>query len=111
MCEVTAVLNFDSLLKVCLGDEPLAYELLDIYRGDAPAQWKLLETAIATGSAAEAFQKIHRLKGTLASLCADAAAEACAELEKHAAAGRPLVLEPLRAELKRLDDEIARRFA
>lgn len=108
---MTAVLNFDSLVKVCLGDEPLAYELIEIYRVDGPAQWNLLEAAIASGNPAEIFQKIHRLKGTLASLCAESAAAACSALEKQAAAGQPLDLSAFRRELTALDEEIARILA
>ncbi len=107
---MTAVLNDDSLLRVCLGDEALALELLGLYRGDAPSQWRMLEQAVAAGNPAEVFEKIHRIKGTLSSLCAEEAAMACAELERQAAAGRALSLVELRAAVLRLDAEISRRL-
>ncbi len=111
-----AVLNFESLLRACQDDAPLAIELLAIellaiFRADAPNQWGLLESAVASGNPAETFDKVHRIKGALASLCAEEAALACAELEKQAAAGRALSLVELRAALQRLDSEIARRLS
>ena len=71
----------DELLERIDGDRAFLAELLELFRGDYPALMLAADHAIAARDAVALQRAAHTLKGTLANLSANSAADTAAELE------------------------------
>ena len=93
------------------GDAALLAEIAEIFRGDSPSLLESIESALSAGEFRPVGVAAHRLKGSLGTLGARAAAAAARKLEEAAATGDPRLTagawRDLRTELERLQPELA----
>jgi PAS domain S-box-containing protein len=83
------VLDLRRALDCAGGDRALLAEVARIFVREAPNQLERLARALAAGDARGIEREAHTLKGSLASLGANAARELASALEQDARAGRP----------------------
>ncbi len=79
--ELLPVVDFDSLLKRCLGNRELPKKLLTKFHARLPQELTQLAAAVTAGDCAQVSALAHRLKGAAANLSAEPLREAAAELE------------------------------
>jgi signal transduction histidine kinase/DNA-binding response OmpR family regulator/HPt (histidine-containing phosphotransfer) domain-containing protein len=79
--ELLPVVEFDSLLKRCLGNRELPKKLLTKFHARLPQELTQLAAAVTAGDCAQVSALAHRLKGAAANLSAEPLREAAAELE------------------------------
>jgi HPt (histidine-containing phosphotransfer) domain-containing protein len=110
-----AVLDPDRLLDALSGDVEAVRGVVELFatqRADLVAQ---LRDAIGRAALADVHHVAHSLKGALATLGADAAAEAALRLERSGRAGDLATVAPafaaLERELERLQPELDRLAA
>ena len=94
---------FGQTLEMVGGDMGFLNELVAAYRNDGVSRLTDMRTALAAANAEDLRRAAHTLKGSSASLGANALAEACREVELAAREGR---LEGLAAKV----DAIAAQF-
>ena len=82
-----AVFDERVLLNLLEGDRESAVEIADQYLADAPGQVARLRDAITAGDAVEARERAHALKGSSASVGAEAMRFCAADMEKKAVTG------------------------
>ena len=82
-----AVFDENVLLNLLEGDRESAVEIANQYLADAPGQVARLRDAIAAGDHVEARERAHALKGSSASVGAEAMRFCAADVEKKAVAG------------------------
>jgi HPt (histidine-containing phosphotransfer) domain-containing protein len=87
------------------GDQGLLAELLDLFRGDYPAQIRALKEAAKTGDSATLQRIGHALKGALSNLSATTACQLASELEILGKADAPAAAAD---KINRLEQEIHR---
>jgi two-component system, sensor histidine kinase and response regulator len=75
------VLDVESLLRRVDGDPALLVEIVGLYRGDSASLLKGIKNALATGSVLAMEPMAHRLRGSLVTLGAGAAAAVAQKLE------------------------------
>jgi signal transduction histidine kinase/DNA-binding response OmpR family regulator/HPt (histidine-containing phosphotransfer) domain-containing protein len=85
--ELLPVVDFDSLLKRCLGNRELPKKLLQKFHARLPQELTQLAAAVTAGDCAQVSAQAHRLKGAAANLSAEPLREAAAELESLGRAG------------------------
>ena len=100
-----APINRSELLQRCLGRESLAAKLLDKFSQQLPQQVQQITEAVRQGSAAQAAQLAHALKGAAANLAAEPVRQAAAELEGLLRAGK---LSQAAAPLAKVQQEVRR---
>jgi CheY-like chemotaxis protein/HPt (histidine-containing phosphotransfer) domain-containing protein len=76
-----AVVDFESLLKRCLGNKELPKKLLTKFHARLPEELRQINEAVAARDSAQISAMAHRLKGAAANLSAEPMREAAAELE------------------------------
>jgi CheY-like chemotaxis protein/HPt (histidine-containing phosphotransfer) domain-containing protein len=83
----SALIHYPSLLDGCMGDEALAWRLLQKFtaRIDNDVEW--LRRAVVAGDMAEVGRAAHKIKGSTASLAMRAIANLVAGLEEQAKGG------------------------
>ena len=79
--------NFDDTLQRVDGDLDLLAEIAGLFLSDAPAMLADVLAAVAAGDAQEVARTAHRLKGSLLTFGAPAAADAALRLETNGRAG------------------------
>jgi Amt family ammonium transporter len=79
--ELLPVVDFDSLLKRCLGNRELPKKLLTKFHARLPQELTQLAAAVTAGDCAQVSALAHRLKGAAANLSAEPLREAATELE------------------------------
>ena len=104
MPEVLDQASLDSLLKMVGGDADFVDELVDTFLADVPQQLAELRAAVASGTAADAVRPAHTLKGTAASIGAQAVEVVSRSIEEGARAGG---LEGLGAQVGELERALA----
>jgi Amt family ammonium transporter len=85
--ELPLVVDFDSLLKRCLGNRELPKKLLQKFHARLPQELTQIAAAVTAGDSAQVTALAHRLKGAAANLSAEPLREAAAELESLGRAG------------------------
>jgi signal transduction histidine kinase/DNA-binding response OmpR family regulator/HPt (histidine-containing phosphotransfer) domain-containing protein len=83
----TAVVDFDSLLKRCLGNRDLPKKLLVKFHARLPEEMNQLAAAVVAGDSAQVSSLAHRLKGAAANLSAEPLCRAATELESLGRSG------------------------
>ena len=81
------VVDFESLLKRCLGNRDLPKKLLAKFHARLPDELNQLAAAVAAGDSAQVASLAHRLKGAAANLSAEPLCEAATELESLGRSG------------------------
>jgi HPt (histidine-containing phosphotransfer) domain-containing protein len=83
----SALIHYPSLLDGCMGDESLAWRLLQKFttKIDNDVEW--LRRAVVAGDMAEVGRAAHKIKGSTASLAMRAIANLVAALEEQAKGG------------------------
>jgi len=97
-----AVVDFESLLKRCLGNRDLPKKLLAKFHARLPEELSQIASAVTAGDSALVASLAHRLKGAAANLSAEPLREVAAELE---ALGRGGDLEDAEAWVAQLESE------
>ncbi len=101
------VLDTQALLRRVDGDPALLTEIVGLYRGDSASLLTEIRDALASGAVESLERMAHRLKGSLATLGAEAAAEVARKLEQAARRADPAeaaaLFEALRQEMERLE--------
>ena len=95
-----AVVDFDSLLKRCLGNRDLPKKLLAKFHARLPDEIDQMAAAVAAGDGPLIASLAHRLKGAAANLSAEPLREAASELESIGRGGELKNAEIWLAELK-----------
>lgn len=90
----------ESLWRRVDHDRELLRELAEVFAEEAPQLLARIEEGIRRGSAAEAEQAVHKLKGSLLQFSAGTAAAAAQELERTAQSGSVARAEPLLTKLR-----------
>ena len=85
--ELPPVVEFNSLLKRCLGNRELPKKLLAKFHARLPQELTQIAAAVTAGDSAQVSALAHRLKGAAANLSAEPLREAAAELELLGRAG------------------------
>ncbi len=102
--------NLDEALQRVDGDRDLLAEIAGIFLSDSPAMVADVLAAVAAGDAAAVSRTAHRLKGSILTFGAPAAAAAALSLEKNGRAGDLTTaqadVERLAAEIDRLREEL-----
>jgi Amt family ammonium transporter len=83
----TPVVDFDSLLKRCLGNRDLPRKLLVKFHARLPEEMNQLAAAVVAGDSALVSSLAHRLKGAAANLSAEPLCRAATELESLGRSG------------------------
>jgi len=100
------ILDAEALLRRVDGDQALLTEIVALHRGDSSALLREILGAIASGAVPSVERLAHRLKGSLATLGAEVAADAAGRLEQAArsadAAEAGALVEALSREMERL---------
>jgi len=78
---LTPVVDFESLLKRCLGNRDLPKKLLEKFHARLPEEISQIASAVTAGDSALVSSLAHRLKGAAANLSAEPLREAATELE------------------------------
>jgi len=79
---LTAVVDFESLLKRCLGNRDLPKKLLAKFHARLPEELNQIASAVTAGDSALVASLAHRLKGAAANLSAEPLREVAAKLEE-----------------------------
>jgi HPt (histidine-containing phosphotransfer) domain-containing protein len=107
----TAVLDVPALLRRLGGNRALLAKVVEAFRTDCPRRMSELAAAAACQDWARLCREAHTLKGTLSTLCANAAYAAALRLEKLArdqsSAELAEALQALTAETDRLQPALA----
>jgi signal transduction histidine kinase/DNA-binding response OmpR family regulator/HPt (histidine-containing phosphotransfer) domain-containing protein len=98
----STVVDFESLLKRCLGNKELPKKLLTKFHARLPEELRQINAAVAARDSAQISALAHRLKGAAANLSAEPMREAAGELE---AIGRSGDLTDAETWLARLNTE------
>jgi Amt family ammonium transporter len=85
--ELSPVVDFESLLKRCLGNKDLPRKLLQKFHARLPQELTQIAAAVTAGDCAQVSALAHRLKGAAANLSAESLREAAGELESLGRAG------------------------
>lgn len=101
-------IDFQSLLKRCLGKTNVAGTVLDLFEGQAEEQFRKLQQSIAQQQFDAVAGLAHALKGTAANVSADSVFRAASELEQLA---QRRDLEDADAKLRQLKAEVDRCIA
>jgi len=102
MAPTSTVLDFESLLKRCLGKRDLAEKLVAKLQSRLPEDLNEIEEVVEKGDAERLAALAHRLKGAAANLAADPLRHAAAALETMGRGGN---LDGVQTGLKRLKEE------
>ena len=94
-------LDLDAALERCGGDPELLASVAGAFSGSWRASVAALSSSVAGGDAVALAHDAHRLKGTLASLCAYPGAEMARALESSAGRGELALAKELAASIER----------
>jgi two-component system, sensor histidine kinase and response regulator len=109
--EAPVLLNRAALMDRLSGDTDVLKEVIDIFFEDMPVQIERLHGALASGSSEEIGSVAHRLKGSLAAMGAEVAAESARALEACARSGElsfaASLADAVEEQVERLEPELA----